>query len=79
MQPDENTPRKRMRDHIKNALAVTYNWTFERFNKWYNKALNYYLERRLDLAFILIVLLSATYFYGFKKIEVSGYRDDDRQ
>ena len=79
MHPDENTPRKRIRDHIKNALAVTYNWTFERFNKWYNKALNYYLERRLDLAFILIVLLSATYFYGFKKIEVSGYRDDDRQ
>ena len=79
MHPGENAQRKRTRDHIKNALETAYNWTFERFNKGYNKALNYYLGRRLDLAFILIVLLSATYFYGFKKIEVTGYRDNDRE
>ncbi|MBC8244334.1 MAG: efflux RND transporter permease subunit [Verrucomicrobia bacterium] len=79
MRPDANVRRKRMRDHVRNALATAYNWTFERFNNGYNKALNYYLGRRLDLAFILIVLLSATYFYGLKKIEVTGHRDNDRE
>ncbi|MDP6892104.1 MAG: efflux RND transporter permease subunit [Verrucomicrobiota bacterium] len=63
---------------IKKSLLWLYTWTFEQFNIFYNRALKYYLNRRLDLAFILIVLLSATYFYGFKKIEVVGYRDDDR-
>ena len=63
---------------IKKSLLFLYEKTFEKFNILYNKALKYYLSRRLDLAFILIVLLSATYFYGFKKIEVTGYRDDDR-
>jgi len=79
MHPGANARRKRIRDHTRNALATTYNWTFERFNNGYNKALNYYLGRRLDLAFILIVLLSATYFYGFEKTVVSGYRDNDRE
>ena len=69
MHPDGNTPRKRIRDHIKNALAAAYGWTFDRFNKWYNKALSYYLGHRLDLAFILIVILSATYFHGFKRLK----------
>ncbi|MBO61423.1 MAG: hypothetical protein CMO63_05580 [Verrucomicrobiales bacterium] len=46
-------------------------------NVVYNKALKYYLGRRLDLAFILIVLLSGTYFYGFEKVEFAGYRRDD--
>ncbi|MED5454476.1 MAG: efflux RND transporter permease subunit, partial [Verrucomicrobiota bacterium] len=63
---------------FKKFLLFLYNCTFELFNKLYNKALKYYLNRRLDLAFILIVLLSATYFYGFKKVDVVGYRDDDR-
>ncbi|MAD24115.1 MAG: hypothetical protein CMO69_03540 [Verrucomicrobiales bacterium] len=63
---------------IKKGLLFFYKLTFEQFNALYNRALKFYLNRRLDLAFILIVLLSATYFYGFKKIEVVGYRDDDR-
>ena len=63
---------------FKKFLLFLYNCTFGLFNKLYNKALKYYLNRRLDLAFILIVLLSATYFYGFKKVDVVGYRDDDR-
>ena len=63
------------RDRIKGGLALIYKWTFELLNRGYNKALGYYLNRRLDLAFILILLLSATYFYGFQKVEFAGYRD----
>ena len=77
MHPDGNAPRKRKRDRIKKALVAIYGWTFERLNGVYNKALKYYLGRRLDLAFILIVLLSGTYFYGFEKVEFAGYRRDD--
>ena len=54
---------------------MIYKWTFELLNRGYNKALGYYLNRRLDLAFILILLLSATYFYGFQKVDFAGYRD----
>ena len=65
----------RRQDRIKGGLVLIYKWTFELLNRGYNKALGYYLNRRLDLAFILIVLLSATYFYGFHKVEFAGYRD----
>ena len=74
MHPDESSPQTRKRDHIKKALTAIYGWTFERLNRAYNMALKYYLRRRLDLAFILIVLLSGTYFYGFQKVEFAGYR-----
>lgn len=65
----------RRRDRIKGGLALIYKWTFELLNRGYNKALGYYLNRRLDHAFILILLLSATYFYGFQKVDFAGYRD----
>ena len=68
---------RRRRDRIKGVLAFIYNWTFEKLNRGYNKALEYYLRRRLDLAFILIILLSGTYFYGFQKVEFAGYHQDD--
>jgi len=71
------TPKRRQRDFIKGAIAFIYKWTFEKLNRGYNRALEYYLRRRLDMAFILIVLLSGTYFYGFQKVEFAGYRQDE--
>ena len=53
-----------------------YHMTFDRFNIWYNKTLGYFLRHRIDLAFILIVLLSATYFYAFEEVDFSGRRDE---
>lgn len=38
-----------------------YTATFERFNRAYNRALAFFLRHRLDLALMLIVLLSITY------------------
>ena len=72
--PDKSHPKKTKRDTIRKALATIYNCTFDKLNCAYNKALRYYLYRRLDLAFILILLLSGTYFYSFQKVEFSGYR-----
>ena len=64
-------------DHsIKTLLFNVYQMTFTRFNLWYNRTLGYFLRRRLDLAFILIVLLSTTYFYAFKEVDFSGRRDE---
>ena len=74
MQPDKPYPRRRKRDHIRKALKAIYSWTFEKLNIAYNIALNFYLSRRLDLAFILILLLSGTYFYAFQNVEFTGYR-----
>ena len=62
---------------IKTFLSFFYEKTFAKFNQWYNRALGYFLRRRLDLAFILIVLLSATYFYGFEKVEFTGSRHEE--
>ena len=64
-------------DHsIKTLLFNVYQMTFTRFNLWYNRTLGYFLRRRIDLAFILIVLLSTTYFYAFKEVDFSGRRDE---
>mgnify|MGYP002413615628 CR=1 FL=1 len=64
-------------DHlIKTALMNIYHMTFDKFNIWYNKTLRYFLSHRIDLAFILIVLLSATYFYAFEEVDFSGRRDE---
>ena len=64
-------------DHsIKTLLFNLYQMTFARFNLLYNRTLGYFLRRRLDLAFILIVLLSTTYFYAFKEVDFSGRRDE---
>lgn len=60
----------------KKCLAFLYENTFARFNQWYNRALGHFMKRRIDLAFILIVLLSVTYFYGFKQVDFSGSREE---
>ena len=60
----------------KKCLAFLYENTFARFNQWYNRALGHFLKRRIDLAFILIVLLSVTHFYGFKQVDFSGSREE---
>ena len=64
------------RANTKKCLAFLYENTFARFNQWYNRALGHFLKRRIDLAFILIVLLSVTYFYGFKQVDFSGSREE---
>tara|TARA_B100001250_G_scaffold206139_1_gene176958 strand:+ start:6856 stop:10002 length:3147 start_codon:yes stop_codon:yes gene_type:complete len=52
-------------------LEKIYALSFEKFNFWYNRALGYFLGRRLDLAVILIVLFAASYNIGYKNIEFS--------
>ena len=64
------------RANIKTCLAFLYENTFAKFNQWYNRALGHFLKRRIDLAFILIILLSPTYFYGFKQVDFSGSREE---
>jgi len=68
---------RRKRDAIKSFLNTAYDRSFGRFNRGYNHALAYYLRRRLDLAFILIVLLCGTYFYAFNKVEFTSARSDE--
>jgi HAE1 family hydrophobic/amphiphilic exporter-1 len=47
-------------------LEKMYEASFGRFNRWYNQALGFFLKRRLDLAFLLLALLSATFFVSEK-------------
>ncbi|HIG28081.1 MAG TPA: efflux RND transporter permease subunit [Verrucomicrobiales bacterium] len=68
---------RRKREFIKTFLVAAYDKTFGKFNDGYNHALGYYLKRRLDLAFILILLLSGTYFYAFEKLEFSQARSEE--
>ena len=46
---------------IEKGLAKIYLWSFGRFNRGYNRSLEFFLKRRLDLSVILIVLLSGTF------------------
>ena len=63
-------------EFICTPLARIYSMSFEKFNLWYNHALGYYLNRRLDLALILIVLFIASYKIGYENIEFSDETND---
>ncbi|MGA1238102.1 MAG: efflux RND transporter permease subunit [Limisphaerales bacterium] len=39
-----------------------YGWTFERFNRGYNRGLGFFLRRRVDLAALILLLLGVTYW-----------------
>ena len=43
------------------VFSKIYDWTFERFNRGYNRALGFFLKRRLDMSVILIGLLAVTW------------------
>ena len=68
---DKSNWSSRFAKTIQTRLSQLYNSTFERFNKWYNYALQYYLKRRIDLGVIFLVLFCLTYFYTFQKVEFS--------
>ena len=63
---------------IRTRLAKIYNFSFEKFNIWYNQTLAFYLNRRLDLAFILVILFVASYKIGYENIEFSDERSEER-
>ena len=65
-------------EFICTPLARIYSVSFEKFNLWYNSALGYYLNRRLDLVVILLVLFAISYNFGYKNIEFSDDMNDQR-
>ena len=62
---------RRLAEGARAQLGRFYEATFEQFNRWYNRALQYYLRRRIDLAFIFLVLFCVTYFHTFREVEFS--------
>jgi len=62
---------------FRTRLGRLYEASFERVNRWYNLALGYYLRRRLDLGFLLIGLLTATFFYAFEKVGFSPQQEEE--
>ena len=60
----------RLADAARAWLGKMYDASLGRFNRWYNRALGFFLKRRLDLAFILLALLAATSFV-FEKVGFS--------
>ena len=62
---------RRKAEAVRFWLGRFYDATFQRFSRWYNRALNYYLNRRIDLACIFLVLFCVTYFYTFQKVDFS--------
>lgn len=61
---------------LRGWLGRLYELTFNRFNFWYNRALHYFLQRRIDLAIIFLVLFSVTYLYTFKQV---GFSFDEKR
>lgn len=61
--------------------AVTrrfYELTFERVNRLYCRALEFFLQRRLDLVLALLAVFAVTYFVAFKKIEIVEQQEEDQ-
>ena len=62
---------------IRPMLSIIYENTFGKFSKFYNNVLFYFLNRRIDLAIILSVLISASYFYAYKKVDFSEHKNEE--
>ena len=80
LSPRENlqiTQTKPRTKPIQAWLEKMYEASFGRFNRWYNQALGFFLKRRLDLAFVLLAILSATFFV-FEKVGFSVQQEENR-
>ena len=62
---------------IRPMLSIIYENTFGKFSKFYNNVLCYFLNRRIDLAIILSILISVSYFYAYKKLDFSEHKNEE--
>ena len=67
---------RRLAETARVWLGKMYDASLGRFNRWYNRALGFFLKRRLDLAFLMLVLLAATAFV-FDKIGFAVQQEKD--
>ena len=65
-------------EKINAVMRRFYDLTFERINRLYCHALEFFLKRRLDFVLVMIALFALTYFIPFKKIEVVEQQEEDR-
>ena len=73
IQTSQTSPRSKT---IKVWMEKIYEATFGRFNRWYNQALGFFLKRRIDLAFLMLALLSVTIFV-FEKVGFSVQQEEN--
>lgn len=69
---------KRVHERLNAVLRLFYEKTFERLNHAYNHALAFFLNRRLDLVLVLVLIFAATQMFAFKKIRVVENQEEDR-
>ena len=55
-----------------------YDLTFERINRGYCRALEFFLKRRLDFVLVMIVMFVVTFLVPFKKMEVVEQQEEDQ-
>ena len=72
-QTSETIPRSKP---IKVWMEKIYEATFSRFNRWYNQTLGFFLKRRIDLAFLMLALLSVTIFL-FEKVGFAVQQEEN--
>lgn len=65
-------------EKMNTVMRRFYDYTFERINRLYCRALEFFLKRRLDFVLVMIALFALTYFVPFKKIEVVEQQEEDR-
>jgi hydrophobic/amphiphilic exporter-1 (mainly G- bacteria), HAE1 family len=68
----------RRHEQINAVLRRFYELTFERFNHVYGRSLGFFLNRRLDLILLLLIVYSASYFLAYKKLNVVPQQEEDR-
>jgi len=67
---------RRLAEAVRTRLECLYDATIGRVNHGYNRALGFFLKRRLDLAFLLFALLGATYLAA-DKVGFSVQREEE--
>lgn len=75
---DTPSPWRSAHERCNRALEWFYSVTFDSINHGYNKALAFFVNRRMDLVLGLILLFAATHFFGFKKIRFVQQQEEDQ-
>ena len=70
--------KREKRSHVSEATAKAYEATFGRLNRWYTRVLKVALNRRLDLALVVVLCFAVTMVLMQQSVKVVEVQEEDR-
>ena len=74
----ERTRWGRSQTRLNQILTTLYEQVFGRINRVYGHVLSFFMQRRIDLIFLLLFVFGLTYLIAFKNIDFTEAQEEDR-